>query len=120
MNNDKRDESGRFAPGNPGGPGRPRRAIEREYLAVLGEAVTLDDWRDVVARAVADAKNGDHQARVWLAKYVIGEKSTLLDVAAAEADQRAPEADVIERAAERQFERQQDARLDRLFREAAG
>lgn len=69
---DARDERGRFARGNPGGPGRPRRTIEREYMATLGEAVTLDDWRDVVARAVADAKAGDQGARNWLAKYLLG------------------------------------------------
>jgi hypothetical protein len=38
-----RDEHGRFLKGHPGGPGRPRRAIEREYLGVIGKAVTLED-----------------------------------------------------------------------------
>lgn len=37
-----RDTSGSFAPGNPGGSGRPRRPEERKYLAALVEAVTLD------------------------------------------------------------------------------
>ena len=72
-----------------------------------------------MARAVADAKNGNHLARAWLTKYLIGDKLALLDVAAAEADQRAPEADVVERATARQFEREQDERLDQLFKEAA-
>ena len=40
----------------------------------------LDDWRDVVARAVADAKKGDHQARAWLTKYLVGERAKLSDV----------------------------------------
>ena len=79
----ERDDNGQFAKGNPGGPGRPRRAVEREYLAALGDAVTLDDWRDVVTRAVADAKAGDAAARAFLAKRLIGEKpATLLDLAA--------------------------------------
>ena len=67
------DERGRFAVGNSGGPGRPRRAIEREYLRVLSDAVSLDDWREVVARAVESAKAGDDKSRDWLAKYVIGD-----------------------------------------------
>ena len=85
MSTDVRDDRGRFAAGNPGGPGRPRRTIEREYMAALGEAVALDDWREVVARAVADAKAGDQGARNWLAKYLLGSTPrTLLQIAADE------------------------------------
>jgi hypothetical protein len=84
-----RDMNGRFAPGNAGGPGRPRRAIESEYLATLADTVSLDEWRDIVARAVADALAGDATARAWLAKYLIGEKpATLLSMAADEAGGR--------------------------------
>lgn len=85
MSTDMRDELGRFAPGNPGGPGRPRRTVEREYMATLGDAVSLADWRDVVARAVFDAKAGDQGARNWLAKYLLGSTPrTLLEIAADE------------------------------------
>ena len=85
MNTRGRDRNGQFAQGNAGGPGRPRRAIEREYLAVLGDAVTLDNWRDVVARAVVDAKAGDSTARAWLTKYLLGETPPcLMDLAAME------------------------------------
>ena len=75
---DDRDERGRFVAGNAGGPGRPRRAIEREYLAVISEAVTLEDWRAIVAHAVEVAKAGDDKARAWLAKYVIGDNPITL------------------------------------------
>ena len=52
---------------------------------LLGEAVALDDWREVVARAVADAKTGDQGARNWLAKYLLGSTPrTLLEIAADE------------------------------------
>ena len=115
MNNDGRNNLGRFAPGNAGGPGRPRRSIEREYLAVLGEAVSLDDWHDVVVRAVADAKKGDHQARVWLAKYGIEEKSTLLDVAAKEQRGFTPEAELAAKAADQQCEADRQVRFDRIL-----
>jgi hypothetical protein len=67
------DERGRFTVGNPGGPGRPPRAVEREYLRALNEAVSLDDWKEVVQAAVADAKEGDAKAREWLARYLIGD-----------------------------------------------
>ena len=39
--NDGRDPLGKFAKGNPGGPGRPRRTVEREYLAALSDALPL-------------------------------------------------------------------------------
>jgi hypothetical protein len=68
-----RNTNGTFGPGNPGGPGRPRRAVEREYLSALAEAVALEDWRQIVARAVQDAKAGDARAREWLSKHLMGD-----------------------------------------------
>ncbi len=41
-------------------------------MAVLLDAVTLDDWRTVVASAVQEAKAGNMQARTWLAQYLMG------------------------------------------------
>jgi len=85
MSTDGRYDNGRFALGNPGGPGRPRRAIQSEYLATLGDAVSLDDWSEIVTRAVSDAKAGDSTARVWLTKHLLGDKPpALLDLAAGE------------------------------------
>jgi hypothetical protein len=68
-----RDNSGKFAAGNAGGPGRPPRATERDYLVALSESCSTDDWQEIVAKAVIDAKNGDAKARAWLAGYLIGE-----------------------------------------------
>ncbi|MBS0590293.1 MAG: hypothetical protein JSR65_06605 [Proteobacteria bacterium] len=48
------------------------RRTETDYLATMLDAVTLDDWREVVAATLAAAKNGDAQARSWLASYVMG------------------------------------------------
>ncbi len=67
-----RDYHGRFAPGHPGGPGRPPSAKEREYLETLGSVCTIDDWRAICRRAVKDARAGDHRARNWLSKYLVG------------------------------------------------
>jgi hypothetical protein len=67
MGDPDRDPDGRFQKGGKGGPGRPRRAIERDYLATLSEAVPLSVWQEIVAKAVESAREGDHAARVWLA-----------------------------------------------------
>ena len=68
-----RDAAGRFVPGNSGGPGRPPRATETEYLETLTEVVTPERWRAICQRAVADAEQGDARARAWVARYMIGE-----------------------------------------------
>lgn len=70
-----RDEQGRFLTGNPGGPGRPKRTTERDYLAVVLSACPPDKWQEIVERAVDDATDGDPQARNWLASYLIGKPS---------------------------------------------
>jgi hypothetical protein len=73
--------NGRFAPGNRGGPGRPKRSVEWEYMAALGETVTLEDWTKIVQKAVEQAKEGDSTARAWLSRHVLGaEPPTLLRV----------------------------------------
>lgn len=45
---------------------------ENDYMATLLDAVSLDDWREVVTGAVQLAKDGDPQARTWLAQYLVG------------------------------------------------
>lgn len=67
-----RTATGQFAKGNPGGPGRPPRHVEVTYMAGLFAACTLDDWTEIVRRAVDDAKQGDAKARDWLASYMVG------------------------------------------------
>ena len=41
------------------------RRTEGEYVGVLLESVTLEDWREVVNGAKALAKAGDPQASRW-------------------------------------------------------
>ena len=48
------------------------RRTEGDYMGVLLDAVTLDDWREVVNNAKAMAKSGDPQARAWLTQYLMG------------------------------------------------
>jgi hypothetical protein len=54
-----------------------------EYLAVLADAVQLEEWLVIVKRAVEDAKQGDSRARRWLGDYLLGGKPELLTTLAA-------------------------------------
>ena len=76
-NGTDRTANGRFAQGNPGGPGRPPRQTEREYLRAMLAACTPDDWREIVGQVVEDAKGGDPKAREWLARYLVGAPTAL-------------------------------------------
>lgn len=84
MAKDHRDENGRFLQGCPGGPGRPKRTTELQYLAVISEAVSLDDWKQIITKAVSQAKRGNRYARHFLAKYLLPADMTLSDIAAHE------------------------------------
>jgi hypothetical protein len=56
---DTRDGAGRFAPGNPGGPGNPFARKTARLRAELLKAVTKEDLRDVARALVSQAKHGD-------------------------------------------------------------
>ena len=62
----------KFQPGNPGGPGRPKKAIEERYVKSLYSVLKQSDWKEIVEKAIAQAKRGDHQARKWLSDYALG------------------------------------------------
>jgi len=78
MENDGRDEQGRFVPGNAGGPGRLRRPVEREFLVGLSDRLTLEAWGMIVDRAIEQAQAGDARAREWLSRYALGEQPLTL------------------------------------------
>ena len=48
------------------------RRTESDYMGVLLDAVSLEDWRSVVTNALNRAKTGDASARAWLAQYLVG------------------------------------------------
>ena len=48
------------------------RRTEDDYMGVLLNTVSLDDWRDVVSGALQAAKAGDPSARAWLGQYLVG------------------------------------------------
>jgi hypothetical protein len=81
-----RNSNGTFAKGNRGGPGRPRRDVEYDYLVALSQGVKLADWKKIVKRASDDAKQGDWRAREWLSRYLLGlSPPRLFDAVAADA-----------------------------------
>lgn len=57
---------------SPNPAGRPRREIEEKYLLVFRRAVKPKDWREVIDRALEQAKMGDKDARKFLAEYLVG------------------------------------------------
>jgi hypothetical protein len=73
-----RNTNGTFALGNPGGPGRPRRQIEKEYCDALLACVSIEEWKRIVCRAVEDAIDGDHKAREWIGRLLIGDEPIAL------------------------------------------
>lgn len=76
----ERDKNGRFAKGNGGGPGRPRKQREIRYYEVTQESCTFADWKEIVKKAVQDAKTGDTAARRWLSDYLMGAPQQYLDL----------------------------------------
>ncbi len=76
----ERNPGGTFAKGWAGGPGRPRRAVEAHYLLAISEACPPERWKEIVQRAVEDAKGGDPKAREWLAGYLVGRPSDVMSL----------------------------------------
>ena len=68
-----RDGKGRFTKGNPGGPGRPARATEEEYLLALRDTIPLERWQRMIEK-IADhiEETGSIRAFVALADRMLG------------------------------------------------
>ena len=92
---------GGFKKGNKASPGRASRKTEERLLAVMSDAITDADWKEITARAVHAAKGfpqkqkvkdkddgverevttyqtPDAAARTWLSKYMLGEEPAAL------------------------------------------
>ena len=68
-----RDAKGRFVKGESGNPqGRLPKQVEQTYLQVCEGVCSFDVWREIVAKAVEQAKRGDARARQWLSDYLVG------------------------------------------------
>lgn len=79
---EQRGRNGQFIEGNGGGPGRPPRRTEATYLRATSAACSVEDWTEIVARAVTDAKAGNAKAREFLAEYVLGSAPILSELLA--------------------------------------
>lgn len=75
-----RDEKGRFVKGHPDqGAGRKPRATEDDFLALLDDAVTAQDWIEIINKAKSQAKKGDAIARAWLTDRRFGKVKQPID-----------------------------------------
>lgn len=74
----RRDSSGRWLKGVSGNPrGRLPRVQESEFYQQLNSLIGADDWRQVVEKALEQAKLGDSRAREWLGRYLMGEPAQI-------------------------------------------
>jgi hypothetical protein len=72
LGNDSLEEAGigQTAVRHKGDIQKTRKQID--YLKTLARCVDMDDWREVIQKALADAKEGDRHARKWLSDYLVG------------------------------------------------
>ena len=50
----------------------PHRRTQTDYMGALLDRVPLETWGEVIDATVAKAKDGDAQARAFLAAYLVG------------------------------------------------
>ncbi len=74
-----RDASGRFANGNPGGPGNPFYRRQAQLKRVLLDAITEDDVRSVVQVLLGLARDGDLAAIKLYLHYAAGKPAREVD-----------------------------------------
>lgn len=85
MPNTERDAHGHFKKGHSvRSPGRPKAAVEVEYMNILKQGVTADDFRKIVNTAVSRAMAGDAKAREWIGNYTLGKPLTTIALQAAD------------------------------------
>lgn len=78
-----REGNGRFAKGNPGGPGRKPRVIEEGYLDLFCESVPPARAKKIIEKAASQAEHGDAKAREWLFNYLAGKPADKIQVSGA-------------------------------------
>jgi hypothetical protein len=79
-----RDQAGRFAKGNPGGPGNPHARRTAEIRATLISTVSDEDLQDIVRALVGKAKAGDVVAAREVLDRILGKATTPITVGEAE------------------------------------
>jgi len=74
-----RDSRGRFAPGNPGGPGNPHARKVAELRQALVNFVTAEDMKEIALILKEKAKMGNLAAIKLLFQYVLGKPLAATD-----------------------------------------
>jgi hypothetical protein len=77
--NNGRDAAGRFAKGNPGGPGNPHARHTAMLRKALAACISEDDVMDLGRSLYLAARNGDWVAAKLLLTYVIGKPAPPAD-----------------------------------------
>jgi len=93
---DKRKQNpGLWKKGQTGNPkGRLPRRVEDSYMDATFSRVSLDDWGEVVAKALEDAKGGDRFARDWLSKFLVPDQAIKLLLKQGEASEAPMELEI--------------------------
>ncbi len=86
--NGARDGRGRFAKGNPGGPGNPFARRVARIKSLIVDAVSDDDLRAVVAMLVERAKGGDVAAAREILNRLVGRPAAATDPEQRELEER--------------------------------
>jgi hypothetical protein len=69
----QRDDKGRVKSGSVlNTKGRPKREVEKNFLARMVSRVSPEDWDAIIDKAIQGAKRGDPADRKFLADYIIG------------------------------------------------
>ena len=71
-----RGTNGRFAPGNPGGPGNPHAGSVSKLRAAILRAVDEGDIEAIIKKLVQQARSGDLPAVKELLDRCVGKPST--------------------------------------------
>ncbi len=77
--NGQRDANGRFAVGNKGGPGNPFAKQIAHVRALICEAVSEDDLREIIATMIRRAKEGDLASARELLDRLSGKPTVPMD-----------------------------------------
>ncbi len=75
-----RRENGTFAPGYKGGPGNPYAARVGQLRSMLIQAVGDNDFKDIIAALLKQAKDGDLPAIREVLDRLLGKPKTTIEV----------------------------------------